>query len=221
METVGVIGAAGDLGSQVAKLFEDAGNQVLRADIADGFLNNNDVLACAFVHICAPVQLVDLAVIARSNATIVLHDSVMQTSDTFAKRFLSGNHVAVVHLLMNKTKSTIVAQEYLLDGATRRHLEGAGLRLEVLSVRDHDLLMSKSQAPLALLCQVLLPFLFEQQNKGLLTESGELLAETLRKRQLAWTPQTVNSILANPQLEDLIKEMSQIVQKVRYNKDND
>jgi hypothetical protein len=122
---------------------------------------------------------------------------------------------------MNKTRTTIVADEHPLDDRTEKHLNDAGLRLEVLSIDDHDYLMSKSQAPLALLCQVLLPYLFEQQQRGLLTESGELLAETLRKRQIAWTPQTVNSILNNPRLDDLINEMSQIVQKVRYNKGND
>jgi hypothetical protein len=81
--------------------------------------------------------------------------------------------------------------------------------------------MARSQAPLALLLKTLIPYLYEKETDGLLTASGQLLADTLKSREIMWTPATIQSILRNPQLGRLIDDMQATLTKVGYNKDNE
>jgi hypothetical protein len=134
----------------------------------------------------------------------------MSSSLTASKQYVDGE-AAVVHMLMNKTNTVVVATDTPRHEVINEHLRSIGLEPRNMTVREHDYLIARSQAPLALLCETLLPYLYEQAELGLLTPSGELLASTLHSRELAWTKETRDSILRNPELETLINEMQQIV----------
>jgi prephenate dehydrogenase len=210
-ETVGIIGITGDLGSQLAQVLTDRGFTVIGCSLsrANG-LSVGEVLEQAdIVHVCAPLSVME-GVSVTDDTLIVLHDSVMSSSLRTHTGQLEGR-AAIVHMLMNASCSVVVAEESAQLDRTKQHLEVLGYQAHVMSVIEHDQLMARSQAPLAILCQVLLPYLFEQQDKGLLTPSGELLVSTLHSRQLAWTDETIRSILSNPELKVLLREMAAVV----------
>jgi hypothetical protein len=163
---------------------------------------------CDIVHMCCPLSVLEDVIPDR--AVIVLHDSVMSSSLTTSKQFINGE-AAVVHMLMNKMNTVVVATDASHHDSIIEHLRSIGLEPKGMTVREHDYLVVRSQAPLALLCETLLPYLYEQAELGLLTPSGELLASTLHSRELAWTKETRDSILRNPELGTLINEMQQVV----------
>lgn len=138
-----------------------------------------------------------------------MHDSVMDTSRRFNDQL--DQKAAVVHLLMNSAQRAVVASDQPNAEAAASHLQQLGFNPISMPVDEHDRIIARSQAPLALLCDALLPELFQLDKEGLLTPSGETLAETLRSRTLIWTPATRRAILRNPQLRDLISELSKIL----------
>lgn len=211
-EIVGIIGITGDLGSQLAQVVADHGFGVIGCSLSlpDG-LSVADVMEQAdIVHVCAPLSTMEGATVADDSTLVVLHDSVMSSSLRTQTGQLEGQ-AAIVHMLMNASRSVVLAEESAQLIRTKAHMELLGYQAHVMSVTEHDQLMARSQAPLAILCQVLLPYLFEQQDKGLLTPSGELLVSTLHSRQLAWTDETIRSILSNPELKVLLHEMTKVI----------
>lgn len=143
---------------------------------------------------------------------VVLHDSVMNNSKRFSEVVLD-NHGSIVHMLMNKQKRVVVEIDTPHEERVIRHLASIGLNPALMSIEEHDLLMARSQAPLALLHEVLSTDLSQYANDGMLTPSGTVLMETLRDRAVAWTPTTIESLLKNPQLKVLINEMQSKLQE--------
>jgi hypothetical protein len=222
ISTVGVIGAQGDLGVQLVGLLRRHDVSVIECARR---LNNGETIQstidkCQIVHVCAPLSALEEIKTIPDDVIIVLHDSVMSSSRTANKEKLD-NRAAIVHMLMNEQSTVILAQDAPHHESIAEHMRSIGLSPKLSFVDEHDLLMAKSQAPLALLTQVLLPYLYEQRDAGMLTPSGQLLVETLHSRVLAWTPETIHSILRNPQLELLIDDMQSIISKVGYNRSND
>jgi hypothetical protein len=220
--TVGVIGAQGDLGSQLVLLLKKHGIPTI--EYARRLHNDETIQStidkCQIVHVCAPLAALDEIESIDNGAIIVLHDSVMSSSRTANEEKLDGK-AAIVHMLMNDQSTVVVAEDAPHKDAIADHMQSIGLTPKFALVDEHDLLMAKSQAPLALLTQTLLPYLYEQRDAGMLTPSGQLLVETLHSRVLAWTPETIHSILRNPQLEFLVDDMQSLISKVGYNKGNE
>jgi hypothetical protein len=210
-EIIGVIGISGDLGSQLGKRLVSSGFKVI------GFSRSSpsttlQLLAdkCDIIHVCAPVEsIIDLP---KNNAIIVLHDSVMNTSRQANNDLLAGKG-AVAHMLMNDHLTVVVASDAPHHDQITAHFTAAGLAPTTMTIDEHDYMIARSQAPLALLCKTVLPYLYEKADQGLLTPSGQLLADTLRSRELAWTDATIRSILNNPQLSSLINEMQATLRK--------
>ncbi len=211
MQTIGIIGSLGDLGSQLVRRAKQHGFIVREFDIADPHTSVDNLRGCTVVHVCAPLDTLSLPV---TNALIVLHDSVMATSQTFNAGHLNGD-AAVVHLLMNKSDRAIVAsdQPHAMEATT--HLTELGLSPVNMPIDQHDAIMARSQAPLALLCDILLPELFELDEQGLLTPSGEALAQALHSRELVWTPATRRAILRNPHINALLTACSTLVADIQ------
>ena len=218
---IGVIGAAGDLGVQLTQRLRESFEFVF---INDPKLKSSTSIEEIFkfsniIHICAPLDKIKIPNMI-GDQIIVLHDSVMSYSRSFNNDFIRGK-AAIVHMLMNKKGTVIIASDAPHSAKIHEHMAKIGYEPHVMSVEEHDYLMAHSQAPLALLCQTLLPYLYEKQNEGLLTASGQLLADTLKSREIVWTPETITSILRNPQLKHLIAHMQSILTKLGYNKDNE
>lgn len=206
---VGVIGASGDLGTQLVTRLKEHAVPVYeysRSTAAASLVRLAN--ECAIIHVCAPVEA--LQAFPKTNAIIVLHDSVMYTSRQASKKYLGGT-AAVVHMLMNEAKTVVIASDMPFSDKIAAHFSDIGLVPRLMTVDEHDYMIARSQAPLALLCKTLLPYLYEQADKGFLTPSGQLLADTLRSRELTWTDATVRSILQNPQLLPLIHDMESVI----------
>ena len=203
-----IVGAQGDLGSQLADISEQAGLTTIR--VGHEFRDKKDELvlgASDYVHLCIPAgALSEYAWLQDEPATVVLHDSVMNTS-VMANHAHFGSQATVVHMLMNANKSVVIESD-----STRRDNVAAlfahmGLSPTVLSAPEHDQIMAVSQAPLALLCQVIQTPIKRYREMGLLTASGEELERALDARSAKWTPATIQSLLQNPQLRTLVDDM--------------
>ena len=209
-QTIGVIGSLGDLGSQLVRRAKKYGFLVREFDIADRHTNTEELSDCETIHVCAPLENFTLPPV---RGLIILHDSVMDTSRRFNDQL--DQKAAVVHLLMNSAQCAVVASDQPNAKAAASHLQQLGFNPISMPVDEHDQIIARSQAPLALLCDALLPELFQLDKEGLLTPSGETLAETLRSRTLIWTPATRRAILRNPQLRELISELSKILDQAQ------
>lgn len=211
-EMVGVIGAQGDLGNQLVVCLREAGLSVIECDprLENSKTIQSTIDECKIVHVCAPLAVLSEVKSLPDDTTIVLHDSVMSSSRTASHKLLSGK-AAIIHMLMNDQKMVVVAEDAPHSEDVAQHMKATGMNVTFMFVDQHDRLMSRSQAPFALLCQVLLPYLYEQRDAGMLTPSGQLLVEALHSRELAWTKGTIHSILGNPQLKELVDEMQEIV----------
>ena len=209
-QTIGVIGSLGDLGSQLVRRAKKYGFLVREFDTADRHTNTEELSDCEIVHVCTPLKNF---IVPPVRGMIILHDSVMDTSRRFNNRL--DQKAAVVHLLMNSAQRAVVASDQPNAEAAASHLQQLGFNPISMPVDEHDRIIARSQAPLALLCDALLPELFQLDKEGLLTPSGETLAETLRSRTLIWTPATRRAILRNPQLRELISELSNILDQAQ------
>lgn len=215
-QVIGIVGATGDLGQQLVARIKKHGFEVRTFSRSDP----REVLEelariSSVIHICAPVEAVKN--LLSTNATVVLHDSVMYTSKQASERHLSNN-AAIVHMLMNKENTVVVANDAPHHTELREHLSAIGLSPRSMSIREHDYMIARSQAPLALLIKTLLPYLYEQADRGLLTPSGQLLADTLRSRELIWTNTTIHSILQNPEIDALLHDLHHILIQERNTK---
>lgn len=204
-QTVGIVGAKGDLGSQLTTAIRKTHAIVRTFTREDTGTLSDFIQQCDIVHICAPVSVLkDVGV--TGEAIIVLHDSVMHTSSQANHTYLRGKG-AVVHMLMNDHDSVVVALDAPHHDILTEHMRAIGFSPFSMTIQEHDYMAARSQAPLALLCKTLLPYLYEKADQGLLTPSGQLLADTLRSRELAWTDATMDSILRNPELQTLVTDM--------------
>jgi hypothetical protein len=207
-ERIGVIGSSGDLGSQLVDMIRSDGSYVMLSDVADvrSYSTSELLGKCGIVHLCAPLHALTDIEPPSNDTLVVLHDSVMNISRNFNNDVLDGRG-SIVHMLMNQQNRVIVESGTPHQERLVKHLASIGLSPALMLVQEHDLLMARSQAPLALLHEVLLKDLTEYAESGMLTPSGLVLMQTLRDRAITWTPTTIQSLLHNPQLQVLLDEM--------------
>ena len=207
-EIVGIVGSSGELGSKLVKLIQSHSMNVMLSDISvqDGCLITELLAKCSIVHICAPLSAVDILELPGKDTLVILHDSVMSTSREFNNKALNGQG-SIVHMLMNKQNKVIVEFDAPNKSRLIQHLSLIGLNPESMSIEEHDVLMARTQAPLALLHEVLSKDLKKYADDGMLTPSGTVLMKTLKNRAIAWTPATTESLLNNPQLDVLVDEL--------------
>lgn len=216
---IGVIGA-GDLGTQliarltnhkiIVNVFDKKKRVARNTESLDAVVRTSKIL-----HWCAPLEgLADLPPL-RDNQTLILHASVMHESLTakeiLRKRGMTTGKIAIVHLLMNEHGRAVVSQDS--DDATfaSKHLVDIGLQPVSLTTQEHDHVMAISQAPMAILHELLLTELEGLQQKHLLTPSGEELLTAIHTRAAKWTPNTLASILRNPQINQLVARMTEAI----------
>lgn len=211
-----IVGAQGDLGSQLADMSDQAGFTTVR--VGHDFYTNKAEIALApddFVHLCIPAAaLAEYTWLAGEPATVVLHDSVMNTSAIANHVHYSGQAI-VAHMLMNASNAVVVEASSPKCREAVAHFTQLGLHPTVLSAPEHDQIMAVSQAPLALLCQVIHTPIKQYEEMGLLTTSGQELAHALDARSATWTPATMQSLLRNPQLQVLLDDMQAALDTVK------
>lgn len=240
LQTIGVIGATGDLGTQMTAQVCSVYEQVYVYDIATVIrttttsgINPNlkikqdtdvrqfatsvdQVLRkCTITHWCAPLGALEFIDDLPEQSVLVLHNSVMNTSVVAAKRLrLNKNikgEVAIVHCLMNEEKRVVVASGQRATDVMFKHMLKLGLQPLLMTVQEHDVVMAHSQAPLALLSLKLSHLLNHYAAEGLLTTSAQDLKRALDSRAAEWTDETLHTILSNPELPRLLSSMKELL----------
>lgn len=232
---VGILGL-GDLGSRLAVQAIQAGFEViafdkdphkrftshLAIDPAVSFPSENvgirviqsaqEVIdGASLIHWAIPSSLLQVLQIDLSDKVIVLHDSVMANSVAALAKRDDADRFAIVHCLINDARRVFVADgqnsEVVVD-----HFAAIGLSPKLTTPQEHDSLMAHSQGMMAsLLAMGLRAQLDEASINGDLTPSSEELHKVLINRELNWTPSTLASILANPELQDISEELTQVI----------
>lgn len=213
---VGVVGSLGDLGSQLTVRLKEYGFQVIESDLSlfSTVPLNEQLRDLNILHICAPLSMLrELAPFLDKSITVILHDSVMSSSKHAGVDYLKDS-ASIVHMLMNSHDTVVLDKDMPDLEYVSRHFKTMKYNVTVMSIKEHDKLMAESQAPLALLVESIHQPLKKYRKQGLLTPSGELLAQTLDARSVAWTPETIHSILRNPELKHLIDDMYSVLPKL-------
>ncbi|HEY1085380.1 MAG TPA: hypothetical protein VGE34_01495 [Candidatus Saccharimonadales bacterium] len=224
-EVIGVIGANGDLGSQLVRRLEDANFNVLPHDTNVEKSNRalREIKASATViHLTIPATaLPEYGKFCQdANGIAILHDSVMHTSNAANDAYFAGN-ASVVHMLMNEEDKVVVAERTANEDEVIKHVAEIGMNPVVMPACKHDEIMAMSQAPLALLCEMVHLPLQQYLADGLLTPSGKELANALSARTATWTDATVGSLLQNPYLHKLVRDMRDALNEVTPNVSHD
>ena len=210
MKTMIIIGAKGDLGSQLADLSERAGLETKRAG-REFAANESNYDSNTYIHLCIPAaSLADYEWLKNTQAYVVLHDSVMNTSELANLRYFDGSATSV-HMLMNSHKTVVINDDASESDDISALFTDLGQNAVSMPVEEHDLVMASTQAPLALLCEVIHTPLKQYKERGLLTPSGEELERALDARVSTWTPATITSLLQNPQLYGLVSDMNDVL----------
>lgn len=157
------------------------------------------------IHWCTGLDYLKDVNYLPDDATLVLHDSVMSSSNE-ARRVLKERpeilgHVSIAHLLMNPEATAFVASDTPLHEEAAAHLDSLGLKPVSKDIETHDILMAHSQARLAWGVLFDLPAL-KCTPLSHLTPSGVEYLEALKQRDAAWTPQTLSSIFRNPHIPE-------------------
>jgi prephenate dehydrogenase len=239
LETIGIVGCNGNLGSQMAIQACSQSPNVIGFDISSdatltvtgvnpkvtiesavGTMVRTSSLSelmqeCDIVHWCAPSHTTTDITNPNLGALVILHDSVMATSlesaKTLTDRIGSVGRLAIAHCLMNTHNRVVIASDFGDSAAAQKHLTELGLEPRLMTVQQHDHAMAHSQAVLAVLVKSLLPELQCYDQKGLLTNSAHELLRSLQHREAVWTEATMATMLANPELPQLIDTLSTYV----------
>ncbi|TAL14221.1 hypothetical protein EPN95_03680 [Patescibacteria group bacterium] len=221
-QTIGVVGAAGDLGRKVARTAERRGFTVFESDkrllgsaSLGALMENSDI-----VHFCIPASGFEEIHELHPDQVAVLHDSVMATSLATNAEFFGGQ-ADIVHMLMNKSKTVVVEENSPHLDSVRTHMKALGWRSASMSAREHDEMAASSQAIFALGVSMQLPKLATWHEEGLLTPSAEAAYNAFLDRSAKWTPQTLNSILSNPELPKTLEEMLQFLEDRKKKHDDE
>ena len=202
-----VVGARGDLGSQVTSLLQRHGYTVTKVQRGSNFLQlrkeHFDV-----VHYCIPAQAVKR--IGDDTTLHIFHDSVMHSSMRVIRRKFANYITAPVHMLMNQSGTAVVGRGSTGSRLAKMHLEALGLNVVMKDVAAHDKIVARSQAPMLVLSNTILKDLKKWEAAGLLTPSGEDLLKALESRSARWTQATKKSILKNPQIKTFIDDMRRL-----------
>ena len=229
-DVAGVVGAGGSLGSQLSEwiakkhqvaCFDIARNSVARSGNKRwvrslGALTERSTI----IHWCGTTEDAAEMTDLSSDQMLVLHDSVMTRSMDVAETLRGDSQfvgkVAIVHCLMNPNRTVAVANESNQPRRIKRHFLEIGCLPKSLSADEHDTIMAESQAPFALLHEILMPNLKNYARRGLLTPSGEALLNALLDRSAKWTPETLRVILSNPNLPQLIADMDVMIDGIQH-----
>ncbi len=157
------------------------------------------------VHLCIPACEVPSIGIIKRDSLLILHDSVMSSSDLWINHHQSHSAIAV-HMLMNDTNKVVINSESRLKDKAQHHFSSLMLSPVFLSINEHDRMCAFSQTPLLLLLP-LMPMLESWSNEGLLTPSALDLLALLKKRSERWTDSTSVSLAKNRHIRDLIEMM--------------
>lgn len=216
MKPIGILGL-GDLGSQLAVQIKSSGFEVIAFDSdktksATGIRiaeNEKEVLeSCSIVHWAIPSKSLDSLRGDPQDVTVVLHDSVMNNSQQALSKRSDSARFVIAHCLMNEAKRVFIAFDGSHSTAIMQHFETIGLNPKLISVKDHDVLMAHSQGILASLIELGLRSELDRASlRGDLTPSADELHRVLMNRELNWTPNTLESILANPALRQIAKDI--------------
>jgi len=161
--------------------------------------------ACAVVHWAAPSASLN-SLNDVHEVIVVLHDSVMHESRIALGARDDAAQFAIAHCLMNDARRVFVASDQANSGMAARHFESIGLAPKLITMQQHDRAMAQSQGVLAqLLASGLAEDLGAAHRTGDLTPSGRELYELLLQRKAKWTHDTIKSILANPELKQILK----------------
>lgn len=213
-QIIGVVGAAGDLGSQLEALLEVSGHQVKTVrSRTDTTMSIAELMEeCDIVHFCIPAHTFKTMPSVKQGQIVVLHDSVMTTSVRIGREYFddNANHV---HMLMNERKTVVMNTLNPDQAVLTQHFTRLGLQPVTMSPQEHDYIMSRSQAPLVLLVALLLPHLDEWEKQGVLTPSGSALLGALEARAAQWTPATIDALFANPELNSFIDDLRGLVER--------
>lgn len=239
-ESIGIVGAQGDLGSKLAlqagSAFEniyifDTSQNIRRAEkaidptletsAANGQLTTMDSLeelldTCVVVHWAAPIGQVESIPRLPLSSMLVLHDSVMNNS-LEAEQKLRDNkeivgQIAVTHCLMNDERTVVVATDLRETDRLVKHVTELGLRPELMTAKEHDSIMAHSQALFAIICRLYRQELEEYGKRGVLTSSGRRLLTAMEDNDSRWTSTTLSAIASNPELSSVIRSMLEVVE---------
>ncbi|HSX00060.1 MAG TPA: hypothetical protein VLH38_03430 [Patescibacteria group bacterium] len=164
------------------------------------------VKASEIIHWCAPLEALGELALAAVGETklIMLHSSVMaKSTEAMQQIHERGLGAAIIHCLVNEERTVVIGDGSDHDERVTTHFKDIGLRPVSMSTSEHDQLMARTQAPLALLLP-LLPELQARKEQGLLTPSASVLLSTLAEVKGRWTPLTVRTLLENPHLPTLM-----------------
>lgn len=220
LQPVGVIGY-GDLGQQLVAQLMATGHDVIVYDpfifidargfsVCDGYL---DVLRqCQIVHWAVPSSaLSDLPDVPKA-CTVVLHDSVMALSHRALSSRSDRAQFGIAHCLMNEQGRVLVCNELTNAGAVSAHFKATGLSPKFITVHHHDELMARTQGVFALMLKLgIRQALDAGYVAGNLTPSAIELRQAVINREANWTKQTLNSILANPELKPFVMHMADLL----------
>lgn len=245
-EIVGIVGAQGDLGSrmtvQVCSAFEntyafDISQNVRKAQrgvdpaLEASMVANQPTIVsslkevldtCTIVHWAAPIGQVESISWLPAPTMLVLHDSVMSNSLEVARK-LGDNEgilgqIALSHCLMNDERKVVIATDMDKTGRLTSHIKEIGLQPELMSVKEHDLIMAHSQALFAIICKLYRQELEEYAKRGVLTLSGQRLLTAMEDNESRWTQTTFATIVSNPEIISVIRSMLEVVEMQAKNK---
>lgn len=233
-EKIGIIGLS-DLGKRLAVQIASSGFSVVAFDKLPIKLsefkfgidpalkvdrNNNEEIEIAndaktvlakskIVHWAIPSSsLPKLPDDLREDTIVILHDSVMNNSETAISSRKDVHNFQIAHCLMNNQKRVFIADD---SSIVFNHFRDIGLEPKRITPRAHDQLLAVSQGILAALLDFGIKSELElAATKGDLTPSGEEFYALLRHRGLNWTPNTLSSILKNPALREVMKRIEKI-----------
>lgn len=207
---VGIVGSNGDLGKHLISILLRNKIKIVGYDISpehtSDFIQVKSLEELALIsdviHWCAPLQPIINNLVCLSTVNkLVLHDSIMSSSDKFKKLLLSAGvkNVEIVHFLMNNNNKVVINSKNKSTELAKT-FENYGLETVRMTTIEHDYLIAISQSMIAMLCVNLLPILEPTLEAGNLTPSGAALTEALQNRASNWTESTLDSILKNPEL---------------------
>lgn len=225
---IAIVGAGGDLGKQLLtrvllkhekkdlvvlerdsrkhKFIKELTGEITLSKTGNRIHNDVDI-----VHCCVNASHIDSDLVNRfPRALFVLHDSVMNLSVTAGK---SIGMACTVHMLMNKAEVVVVDKDNPHAEMVAKHFENLDFKTEMMHTDEHDLMMAKSQALVALFSECLQKELAGFSQRNLLTPSGEDLLSLFNKRSINWTKNTMDSLLRNPSLEEVITILKETIKE--------
>lgn len=167
---------------------------------------------CQIVHWAIPSNKLSELPLVPPHCIVILHDSVMHNSVLALRGRPDKSQFVIVHCLMNDRKRVLVSKEFGNHQAVSNHLREIGLLPKYINVKEHDAMMARTQGIFALLIKLGIGEELDLRfSAGDLTPSATELRAAVKNREANWTPQTLQSILTNPELKPFVKEIADVL----------